>query len=243
MSRLPRAIAVGYPHHVTQRGNHHQTVFSEAGDYSRYLNWLAQYTEKYGFEVWAYCLMPNHVHLVGVPGSGDSLARAFNTVHMKYAQDYNRRNGETGHLWQGRFFSCVLDERHTYAAIRYVEMNPVRGGLCGRPEDYPWSSARAHMAGIQPPPLSGQCPLLKTVGNWREYLSPAGLDGAGSVTTGRDAAGQDTAEWDAVVKATQNGHPCGPEDFVRRMEGILGRTFAIRPRGRPRSGSGKDGPP
>jgi putative transposase len=217
MSRLPRVIAVGYPHHVTQRGNRRQDVFTAPEDYRLYLDWLHRYTEKYGFDIWAYCLMPNHVHLVGVPGKEDSLARAFNTIHMKYAQDYNRRTAETGHLWQGRFFSCVLDERHTYTAVRYVEMNPVRGGLCKDPGDYPWSSAKAHIDGTQPPPLSGRCFLLETVGNWREYLS-----------AGADPAGQE-----ALVKATQSGHPCGTEDFVRRMEGVLGRRFAARPRGRP----------
>ncbi len=223
MPRLPRAIAVGYPHHITQRGNHREAVFTEPGDYSRYLKWLAQYAEKYGFDVWAYCLMPNHVHLVGVPGNEDSLAKTFNTVHMKYAQHYNRKSGETGHLWQGRFFSCVLDEHHVYAAVRYVEMNPVRGGLCGRPEDYPWSSARSHIVGIRTPPLSGRCFLMETVQDWRKYLSSEGSDRAGR---------------DAIVKATKSGHPCGPEDFVKRIEGILGRTFATRPRGRPRKNSG-----
>ncbi|MBA4421781.1 MAG: transposase [Syntrophus sp. (in: bacteria)] len=225
MPRLPRAIAVGYPHHITQRGNHREAVFTEPGDYSRYLNWLAQYAEKYSFDVWAYCLMPNHVHLVGVPGNDGSLARTFNTVHMKYAQHHNRKSGKTGHLWQGRFFSCVLDERYVYAAIRYVEMNPVRSGLCGCPEDYLWSSARLHIAGIRTSPLSGRCYLTDTVRDWREYLS---------------SERSDRASRDAVVKATKSGHPCGSEDFVRRIEGILGRRFATRPRGRPRKKNGTE---
>jgi Transposase and inactivated derivatives len=157
MPRRSRAIAVGYPHHITQRGNYRQTVFTVADDYTRYLEWLSQYSRKYGLDIWAYCLMPNHVHFVGVPGFVDSLSRTFNTVHMQYAQYYNQKMGAKGHLWQGRFFSCVLDERHTYAAVRYVELNPVRSGLVASPEQYQWSSAKSHITGIFDSALSGPC--------------------------------------------------------------------------------------
>ena len=120
MPRISRAIAVGYPHHVTQRGNDRRAVFAEADDYVRYREWLARYSGKYGLEIWAYCLMPNHVHVVAVPTTQSALAATFNLVHMQYAQYYNKKEGATGHLWQGRYFSCVLDESHVHAAVRYV---------------------------------------------------------------------------------------------------------------------------
>jgi putative transposase len=203
---------------VTQRGNYRQVVFGHADDYARYLDWFAQYARKYGFEIWAYCLMPNHVHFVGVPRGNDALARTFNAAHMHYAQYYNRKSGTHGHLWQGRFFSCVLDERHARAAVRYVELNPVRGGCVVLPEDYPWSSAKSHVRGIPDAVLAGRCPFTETVPDWRQYL----------------AEGHDPEAEQAIVKATHNGHPCGMSDFVSQMEGLLKRRFSPLPMGRPR---------
>jgi putative transposase len=107
MPRISRAIAVGYPHHITQRGNYRQTVFAEADDYAKYLDFLARYAPQYDLEIWAYCLMPNHVHMVCVPRQSDSLSRTLHTVHMKYALYFNKKKDAIGHLWQGRFFSCA----------------------------------------------------------------------------------------------------------------------------------------
>ncbi|MBU2027287.1 MAG: transposase [Pseudomonadota bacterium] len=228
---MSRAVAVGYPHHITQRGNYRQSVFSDADDYAHYLKWLAQYARKYGLEIWAYCLMPNHVHFVGVPAAADSLARTFNTVHMQYAQYYNQKREAKGHLWQGRFFSCVLDERHTYAAVRYVELNPVRGGMVASPEEYPWSSAKSHVTGFSDPVLSGRCFLMETLKDWRQYLGEE----------------KDPDAQKKVIEATNSGHPCGADVFVRQMEAVIGRRFIPRPAGRPRGSikveekSGADG--
>lgn len=217
MPRVSRAIAVGYPHHVTQRGNYRQTVFAEESDYARYLELLADFCPKYGLDIWAYCLMPNHIHMVGVPGRQESLARLFNTVHMLYAQYFNRKRNATGHLWQGRFFSCILDERHLYAAVRYVEMNPVRSGLAETPQEYPWSSAKAHITGVHDPILSAGCFLNETIKDWARYL---GTD------SDQEATGH-------LIKATKIGRPCGGEDFVKKMEEFLDRRLTARPRGRP----------
>jgi putative transposase len=217
MPRVSRAIAVDYPHHITQRGNYRQTVFSEEGDYAKYLELLANFCPKYNLDIWAYCLMPNHVHMVAVPRRQESLARLFNTIHMLYAQYINRKRNATGHLWQGRFFSCVLDERHLYAAVRYVEMNPVRGGMVSVPHDYPWSSAKAHITGVHDPILSAHCFLNETIDDWARYL-------------GTDS---DREATESVIKATKNGRPCGGADFVKQMERCLNRRLTARPRGRP----------
>jgi putative transposase len=217
MPRIARAIAIGYPHHITQRGNYRQTVFAEEGDYARYVELLSGFAPKYGLEIWAYCLMPNHVHFVGIPGRQESLSRTFNTVHMLYAQYFNRKRNAIGHLWQGRFFSCVLDERHLYAAVRYVELNPVRGGIVEAPQDYLWCSAKSHITGVADPVLAGRCFLSETVKDWGQYLRQD----------------QDREATDGVIKATKIGRPCGSEDFVRQMEGLLNRRFTALPRGRP----------
>lgn len=214
---MARAIAVGYPHHITQRGNDRRTVFVEADDYLRYREWLDRYARKFGLEIWAWCLMPNHVHIVGVPTQEESLPRTFNTVHMQYAQHYNRTKKASGHLWQGRYFSCVLDEAHVYAAVRYVEMNPVRAGLAVSAQDYPWSSAKSHVSRTADPVSSGNCFLMETVRDWEQYL-----------------LAEAPALQEDIIKATATGRPCGGEAFVKRMETLLNRSFVPLPSGRPR---------
>jgi len=213
-----RAIAVGYPHHITQRGNDRRTVFVEADDYLRYREWLAWYARKFGLDVWAWCLMPNHVHVIGVPTTESALSLTFNTVHMQYAQYHNRTKNASGHLWQGRYFSCVLDEMHVYAAVRYVEMNPVRSGLVASAQDYPWSSARSRVLGAADPVLSGNCFLTETIRDWREYLAEV----------------PKPAVQEAIIKATASGRPCGEDAFVKKMETLLHRSFIPLPSGRPR---------
>ncbi|NOY54248.1 MAG: transposase, partial [Deltaproteobacteria bacterium] len=136
----------------------------------QYKTWLKEYSKKFGLKIWAYCFMRNHVHFVCVPQSEDSLARTFNTLHMRYSQYFNRKKGAVGHLWQGRFFSCPLDEAHLYSAIRYVEKNPVSAKIVRSPENYKWSSAKGHIHKISDPVLSKDCYLTKRIEDWRGYL-------------------------------------------------------------------------
>ena len=174
MARVGRVVAVGHPHHVTQRGNRRQRVFFGVGDYRAYLALMAEWCGRCDNAVWAYCLMPNHVHLVVVPASEQGFRVGIGEAHRRYTRRINFRKGWRGHLWQGRFGSCVLDEPHLLAAVRYVEQNPVRGGLVERPEDWPWSSAAAHLAGtddvlVQVDPM---LELVKSfVSDWRAYLA------------------------------------------------------------------------
>lgn len=217
MPRIARAIAVGSPHHITQRGNYRQTVFTDPEDYSLFLDTLVRCATRNALDIWAYCLMPNHLHMVGVPQKADSLARTLHAVQMLYARHVNAKQNTGGHLWQGRFFSCALDEVHVHAAVRYVEMNPVRAGLVAAPEAYRWSSARSHLTGMPDPVLSGRCFLQETVPDWRTYL----------------AAAPDAATEKALRQATISGRPCGPEEFIRKTEANLGRRLLLRPRGRP----------
>jgi len=144
MPRVARTVFADLPHHITQRGNRRETVFFNDEDRICYLSWLKEYSDKHNIEILAYCLMTNHVHLVVVPFTEESLQRVLRPLHMRYAQRINREHGWDGHLWQGRFFSCPLDEIYMWAAVRYVERNPVRAGLVRRAEDYDWSSAAGH---------------------------------------------------------------------------------------------------
>jgi putative transposase len=162
MARLGRIVAAGFPHHVTQRGNRRQTVFFEPADYALYRDLLAERCRKASVEVWAYCLMPNHVHLVLTPSTPDGLARAIGETHRQYTGFINARARWTGHLFQGRFSSVALDDAHLVAAARYVALNPVRARLVACAEDWAWSSARAHLAG-RDDALVRVAPLLETV--------------------------------------------------------------------------------
>src|SRR5579862_6996461 len=110
MSRLARVVVPGLPHHVTQRGNRREAIFFEDADRFEYLNLVRNHFRRYDLSVWAYCLMTNHVHFIVVPKQADALALAFRDAHSNYALSLNRRRRLNGHLWQGRFFSCPLDE-------------------------------------------------------------------------------------------------------------------------------------
>jgi putative transposase len=174
MPRLARAVFSGVAHHITQRGNRRGNVFFNAEDRRTYLAWLRDYCTKYGVEILAYCLMTNHVHVVAVPTDESALEEVFRPLHTRYAQRINRRKCWKGHLWQGRFFSSALDEDYLWAAIRYVERNPVRARLVRKAENYPWSSAAAHCGLKKDDVLTaehGWWRRFKTVGNWSMWLA------------------------------------------------------------------------
>ncbi len=218
MARLARSTVVGYPHQVTQRGNYGQTVFEAEADYRRYLDWLQEYAPRYSVEIWAYCLMRHHVHFICVPKAEGALAKAFNNLHMRYAQYFHGKKGLTGHLWKGRFLSCMLDDRSVFEEVRFIENNPVRAGLVERAEDYPWSSARHHVLGEPDPVIMDDCFLNVEIKDWRAYLAGSG----------------DSPILTRTWNNLKTGRPAGDEGFVRGLEGILGRRLVALPRGRPR---------
>jgi putative transposase len=150
MPRVARIVLPGQPHHVTQRGNNRQDVFFVDDDRHAYLDLLQAHGERFGFTVLGYCLMSNHVHIVGTPTRADSLAKAIGRTHFRYSQYINRRHRRSGHLWQNRFFSCALDEVYLWRTLCYVERNPVRAKLVRRAWAYPWSSASVHVSGTAP---------------------------------------------------------------------------------------------
>ena len=147
MPRIARFVAPGVAHHITQRGTARQLVFRSNSDRRVYLQLLREQAEFGKVSILAYCLMPNHVHLVAVPHEEDALAVALRRVHGRYAQYFNARCRRSGHLWQNRFYSCAMGVGHLWTAIRYVETNPVRSGMVGEAAEYEWSSAEAHCSG------------------------------------------------------------------------------------------------
>lgn len=210
MARIARVIAPGVAHHVTQRGNRRQQTFFCDEDYRAYADLMAQWCGKHGVAIWAWCLMPNHVHLIAVPQTEDGLARAIGEAHRRYTLRINSREHWRGHLWQERFASFPLDEHHLIAAARYIEMNPVAAGLAEQAEAYPWSSARAHLHGIDDGLTTAE-PLLGLVGNWHTFLALSSEE-----------------ELDLLHRHERTGRPLGDEPFLIDLEQRLGRPLRRR---------------
>ena len=194
-----------------------QTFFCDE-DYEAYLSLLGQWCGQEGVSVWAYCLMPNHVHLIVVRATEVGLSRALGEGHRRYARRINFREGWRGYLWQGRFASVVMDEPHLMAAARYVERNPVRARLARRAEDWPWSSAGGHVNG-KPDPLAESAWLTeRTAGwvcSWGEFL--------------RQDEDPELAE--ALRRRERTGRPLGDEPFLRKMGRLLGRDLVPKKHG------------
>jgi putative transposase len=218
LSRIPRVVVPGCWHHVTQRGNRRQTIFFSDADRRLYLDLLRQHCEHYKVAITGYCLLGNHVHVLAVPEREDGLARAFATTHTDYARWLNVRRGETGHVWQSRFFSCPLDEGHRWQALRYVELNSVRAGLVDAAELWPWSSARAHLVGHDASGLLSMSDWQSrwTIQTWRETLD-LGID--------------DAASLDRLREATRTGRPAACDAFLADIEARLGRSLRPARRG------------
>jgi len=216
MPRMARAVVPGVPHHVTQRGDRRENVFLARGDYQHYISLLREYSAPRGLEVIAYCLMPNYVHLVAVPHRSDSLATVLKPVHQRLAEYVNWAHGMAGGRWQGRFFSCPLDDRHTATAVRYFELNPVRTGLVREAESYHWSNAAAH-AGLSSDDIQTSSEMLG-VRDWRACL-------------------RQTDEDELIQQLrlnTRTGRPFGDGPFVGKAERVTGRLLRPRPAGRPK---------
>jgi putative transposase len=216
MARLARLVAAGLPHHITQRGTDRQRVFFTDTDRNVYLDLLATSAERARMRLLAYCLMPNHVHLIAVPEEATSLATALRRAHGRYANYLNARRNRSGHLWQNRFFSCALDTKHLFAALNYIERNPVRASLAARPEEFRWSSAKAHLSGQDP---SG----LLDLEFWREA-------GGSERWRGLLATPEELAVIRLLQRGTFSGRPVGDDAFVSQLESRLGRILKAHPR-------------
>ena len=216
MARLLRLVILGQPHHVTQRGNRRAPVFFEEGDYRLYKDLLSEAAHRAEAEIWCYCLMPNHVHLIIVPTDEDGLRRTFADAHRRYTGYINARMCTTGHLWQGRFGSVVMDETHLTHALRYVSLNPVRAGLVSRAEDWGWSSVGAHFSG-KDDGLVTVAPVLQQFGEFEAFLGQYTDD--------------DEMAFSALRRSETTGRPVGGETWVESLEILTGRALRPQKRG------------
>jgi len=208
MARIARVVVPGLPHHIVQRGNRRQKVFFSDIDRAAYLDYLKIYAKPAGIKFLAYCLMDNHVHIIAVPDKEESLAQGFAEAHRRYTRMVNFREKWRGYLWEGRFKSYPLNEAHLYAAIRYIERNPVRAGMVRDAWDYPWSSARAHVL-KQKGSLLEDSFLIEEIKDWKLFLS------------GKD----EQADTNLLRMHLNNGRPLGNSHFVTELEKLTGRVL------------------
>jgi putative transposase len=190
----------------------------EDDDYALYRDWLAQACRSNGVEVWSYCLMPNHVHLILAPSDETGLSRAVGETHRRYSGYINARLRVTGHLFQGRFGCVAMDEPHLMAAFRYVALNPVKAKLAATAADWPWSSTPAHLR-RQDDGLVTVSPLLDRVDRFADFLEVAA----------------DPEQVAALAKGQTVGRPLMGDQELGELEKRLGRTLRPRKRGRPPS--------
>lgn len=194
------------------------TIFRSDEDRDAYLRLIREETARFGVEVLAWCLMTNHVHFIAVPPQQTALARAFGEAHRRFTSARNLVENVRGYLFQGRFGSCVLDENHLLAAVRYVELNPVRAGMAGKAWEYPWSSARFHIGLNDTDPLVEDRSILGLTIDWQGFLLT-----------------ENHAITETVRKATRTGRPAGDAAFIEKVEAVIGRDVRHRKRGRPRN--------
>jgi putative transposase len=222
MPRIARIVATHAPYHVTQRGNNRQDIFFTNDDRKRYLEWLSIYSSRFQFDLVAYCLMTNHVHLIGIPRNANSMSKTIQTVHMRHTQSVNHQNNRMGHLWHSRYYSVALDDSHLWQAVRYVEQNPVRIGIVRNAEEYVWSSAAYHCG------LRGDFVVKK---------NPR-FDGLfdGWVDILHEVPDEEIVK--KIRDCTNRGIPYGDDGFRRKISERVGREIADRRRGRPRNPHG-----
>jgi len=224
MPRIARAVASGFPHHVIQRGNNREKVFFDKEDREKYLSLLKRYSDKWDAPILAYCLMSNHVHLLTRPKNEESLYKMMQGITLCYTQYINREYKRTGRLWQSRYHSCIVDkEKYLWTAARYIEQNPLRAKIVKEAEDFSYSSARAHIAGARDEALGEELFKEEQRKDYIKFIR----------------SNIPEKETNSIRYCTRTGRPFGGEEFIKKMEKKLERTFAVKLPGRPKKKEGK----
>ena len=216
--RPPRLVVPGCAHHVTQRGVRKSPTFYDDSDHLVYLRLLREACTAKKVEIYAYCLMQNHVHLVASPATEKGLSDALRDTHAVYSRYFNTKHAFVGHTWQARPWIFVLDEAHLWNAIRYVERNPVKAAIVEQAEDYLWSSAAVHCGLRDDLLITSSSPLLISKENWSEWLKV-----------------EETSEQIKMMrKHSATGKPLGSLEFLKELETKTGRKLLPQKRGRPK---------
>ena len=226
MPRVARIVITDVAHHVTQRGNGRQYILASDAERAVYLDLLWRGLRKREIAVLGYCLMSNHVHMIAIPHRPEDLAETLQRVHGRYAGYWNSAHAGSGHVWQGRFYSCPMDTGHMWTALRYAELNPVRARMVDKAVDWPWSSAATH-CGMADPGVGLEMTTWRkqwSETTWRKFLQE----------------GESESELRVIRRCTQTGRPLGPDRFIHALEERTGRRLTPAPPGRPRKTAGQE---
>jgi putative transposase len=225
MARLPRLTLPGYPHHIIQRGNNRQTVFSSAADHQMLLGLLGESARKFGVALHAYVLMDNHFHLLATPSTADGLPQMMQAAGRRYVRYFNDSQGRFGTLWEGRYRATVVDaEPYLLPCMAYLDLNPVRAGLVAEAKDYPWSS-HGHYAGLRVDSLLTPHPLVWALGN-----TPFAREAAYAELV---RAGITLEQQDLLTRSALSGWALGGEDFLAELQKRTERRVTKNRAGRP----------
>lgn len=217
MPRSARLVVPGHPFHLTHRGNNKQKVFYSDDDRRKYLFWFEEACQEWGMRVLSFCLMDNHVHFIAIANQLDSFARVINVVHRRYAIYLNQKHEASGHLWEGRYYSCLLDNNHLIAALRYVERNPVRAQMVHKPWDWAWSSAGEHVGRGKGYISLEDARTFVSIPSWKEYISQ----------------NEQEEDLNEIRKQTMSLKAWADLDFKESIENKYGVQLMPKPRGRP----------
>lgn len=225
MARLPRLSLPGYPHHIIQRGNNRQAIFSCPADYQTLLDLIEEHAKKSGVAVHAYVLMSNHFHLLVTPEAANSLSRMMQAVGRRYVRYFNDSQGRSGTLWEGRYRSTLIQtESYLLACMAYIDLNPVRAGLAAEARDYPWSS-HGHYVGLRSDRVVTPHPLCWTLGNTPFAREAAYADMV--------HAGISAGQQSALTESALRGWALGDADFVAELQKRTERRVVKAQAGRP----------
>lgn len=225
MARLPRLTLADQPHHVIQRGNNRQPIFSDRADREMLLGLVADNATRFGIALHAYVLMDNHFHLLATPSTAEGLPRWMQAIGRRYVRYFNDRHGRSGTLWEGRYKSTLIQtDRYLLACMAYIDLNPVRAGMVAEARDYPWSS-HAHYAGLRHDRLLTPHPLYWTLGN-----TPFAREAAYAEMV---RAGISTADQALLTDATLHGWAAGDHGFIETLQKTTTRRVQKGRPGRP----------
>jgi putative transposase len=211
MPRIARVIIENYPHHITQRGSNREKIFLDDKDKNYFIKTLFEYCKLFKIELWAFCLMENHFHLLMVPQVTQSLGQCLHGLTFRYAQYFNNKYKHIGRLWQNRYFSCPVDkDEYLVGVLRYVEENPVRAGLAGSASEWPWSSVTKTGFTNLPKWVQELCNKSPNLG----YITGSKLS--------------------EIRRSTTSGRPLGNVKFYEHLEKKLERQLKPKKSGRPR---------
>ena len=225
MARLPRLTLPGYPHHVIQRGNNRQPIFTSTADYRTLLRLLDENSKKFDVAVHAYVLMSNHFHLLATPETADGLPQMMQAVGRSYVRYFNDLQGRSGTLWEGRYRSTLIQtDRYLLTCMAYIDLNPVRAGLAADPKDYPWSSY-GHYSGLRTDKLIAPHPLFWSLGN-----TPFSREAAYAEMV---RAGISTDQQALLTQSVLSGWALGEANFVADLQKRTERRVEKSRAGRP----------